>query len=432
MIHIVKPLLTKTTKPFLIYVLIVLMISIPVYYLVVDTIWKSELDEHNQIIVEKTAYEFNQLKLSDEALGKSLELWNHIQPETNIEKISAHQIKKDTAYTYEKQLPFTSEQKKERYRCLEKVVYVQNQPYLFTIQTNIEESHETMGMIAMITIFFFVVIVLGLLYLNRKLSSSVWKPFRGTLDQLKTFNLNSQSKIEFPVSDTMEFEELNQSLYKLIERNVSAYKTQKEFTENASHELQTPLAIIQNKLDLLLQDPDLTEKQYRIAEDMNKALTRSSRINKNLLLLAKIDNNQFDNSESIVFDRLLHQSIDILEEHFEQKNISLQEHISSAVQVNGNSILCEILINNLIINAIRHTSPGGSITVNLTHSFFEVSNSGTEKLNQDLLFKRFSKLSTDHNGSGLGLSIIQEICRFHHWSVDYRFGNDRHIFTVNF
>ena len=425
-----KPLLTKTTKPFLIYVLIVLMISIPVYYFVVDTIWKSELDEHNQIIVEKTAYEFNQLKLSEEELGKSLALWNHIQPETNIEKISAQQIKRDTVYTYEKHLPFISEQKKERYRCLRKVVYLQNKPYLFTIQTNIEESHETIAVIAMITIFFFVIIVLGLLYLNRKLSSSIWKPFRNTLDQLKTFNLNSQNTILFPVSYTTEFEELNQSLYKLIERNISTYKTQKEFTENASHELQTPLAIIKNKLDLLLQDQDLTEKQYKIAEDINKALTRSSRINKNLLLLAKIDNNQFDSSEIVSFDHLLQQSIDTLQEHIEQKNISVQEKIVDNVQVNGNSILTEILINNLIINAIRHTTPGGSISIQLAGSSFEVSNSGTEKLNMDLLFKRFSKLSTDNSGSGLGLSIIQEICRFHHWTISYRFENNHHIFTV--
>lgn len=427
-----KPLLTKTTKPFLIYVLIVLMISIPVYYFVVDTIWQNELDEHNQIIVEKTAYEFNQLKLSDEALEKSLELWNHIQPETDVEKISADQIKSDTAYTYEKHLPFISEQKKERYRCLKKVIYIQGKPYLFTIQTNIEESHETIAVIALITVFFFVIIVVGLLYLNRKLSASIWKPFRGTLDQLKTFNLNSQNKIAFPASDTSEFEELNQSLYKLIERNVSAYKTQKEFTENASHELQTPLAIIKNKLDLLLQDQDLTEKQYRLAEDMNRALTRSSRINKNLLLLAKIDNKQFDNTETISFDHLLDQSIAILEEHFEQKNISVQESISKDVKVNGNSILCEILINNFIINAIRHTSPGGAIAVSLTQSAFKISNSGTDGLNPDLLFKRFSKLSTDNSGSGLGLSIIQEICKFHHWKISYRFENNHHIFTVNF
>ncbi len=396
----------------------------------VDTIWKSELDEHNQIIVEKTAYEFNQLKLSDEQLVKSLTLWNHIQPETNIEKISANRIKRDSVYTNERHLPFISEHKKERYRCLEKIVYIHNQPYLFTIQTNIEESHETIAVIAMITVFFFVMIVVGLLYLNRRLSASIWKPFRNTLDRLKTFQLNSQTKIELPASDTTEFEELNQSIYKLIEHNVSVYNTQKEFTENASHELQTPLAIIKNKLDLLLQDQDLTEKQYQIVEDMNRALTRSSRINKNLLLLAKIDNNQFDNSENISFDHVLHQSIDILEEHFEQKNICVQENIASDVNVNGNSILIEIMINNLIINAIRHTLPNGFIGIKLTDSVFEISNSGTEKLNTDLLFKRFSKLSKDYNGSGLGLSIIQEICKFHHWNVSYKFENNQHFFSV--
>lgn len=419
-----KPLLSKTTKPFLIYVLIVLMISIPVYYIVVDTIWKSELDEHNQIIVEKTAYEFNQLHLSDEDLERSITLWNQIQPETNIEKISLDRVKGDTVYTNEKQL------RKAHYRCLKKVAYIQNKPYLFTIETNIEETHETIVLIAIITIFFFVIIVVGLLYLNRKLSSSIWKPFRGTLNQLKNFSLNSQKKIVFPSSDTMEFEELNQSLYKLIERNISVYKTQKEFTENASHELQTPLAIIKNKLDILMQDQDLTERQYQIAEEMNRALTRSSRINKNLLLLAKIDNSQFDNSEVILFDQLLHQSIDILQEHFEQKNISLQKQISPGICVHGNSSLTEIMINNLIINAVRHTPPGGSISVQLTDSLFEVSNSGLEKLNTNLLFKRFSKLSADNNGSGLGLSIIQEICKFHHWSVNYRFENSNHIFSI--
>ncbi|WET50169.1 HAMP domain-containing sensor histidine kinase [Chryseobacterium indologenes] len=425
-----NPLLSKTTKPFIIYVLIVLTVSIPVYYFVVDTIWQNELDEHNQIVVEKTAYEFNQLKLSDTDLEKSLELWNHIQPETSIEKISVDRIKGDKMYTTEKHLPFISEQKKERYRCLEKVIYIQGKPYLFTIQTNIEESHETIAVIAMITTFFFIMIVIGLLYLNRRLSKSIWKPFRDTLDQLKTFNLNSQNRIDFPSSDTTEFEELNQSLSKLIERNISAYKTQKEFTENASHELQTPLAIIKNKLDLLLQDQDLTEKQYRIAEDINKALTRSSRINKNLLLLAKIDNHQFDNSETILFDQMLTQSIDMLEEHFEQKNISVEKNIISDIKVNGNSSLTEIMINNLIINAIRHTSPGGSISIQLSDIVFEIANSGTQQLDETLLFKRFSKLSTDSNGSGLGLSIIQEICKFHHWTINYQFKNNHHIFSV--
>lgn len=426
-----KPLLNKTTKPFIIYVLVILTISIPVYYFVVDNIWQSELDEHNQIIVEKTAYEFNQLKLSDKQLEESLQLWNHIQPETNIEKISADQIRKDSVYINEKALLFTSENKKERYRCLKKVIYIQGHPYLFTIETNIEESHETIGIIAMITVFFFIMIVIGLLYLNRRLSASIWKPFRDTLNRLKTFNLNRQDKIKFPASDITEFEELNQALQKLIERNISVYKTQKEFTENASHELQTPLAILKNKLDLLLQDHDLTEKQYLIVEDMNKALTRSSRINKNLLLLAKIENHQFDNSEAIVLDEILYQIIAILQEHFEQKDIKLEQEIASNIRINGNSSLIEVMINNLFINAIRHTSQGGFISIRLTSSVFEISNSGDKELNADLLFKRFSKLSANNNGSGLGLSIIQEICKFHHWTIHYRFENGQHIFSIN-
>lgn len=425
-----KPLLSKTTKPFIIYVLIILVISIPVYYFVVDTIWKGELDEHNTTIAEKTAYEFNNLKLSDEELDESITLWNKIQPGTDIEKIPFNSLKKDRFFTIEKQKTFVSKPEIERYRCLKKVVYINNHPFLFTVETNIEESQETVAAIALVTVFFFVLIVIGLLFLNKKLSTSIWKPFRDTLDKLKTFNLNSQTKIEFDKTNITEFEELNQSLNKLIEQNISVFKTQKEFTENASHELQTPLAILKNKLDILLQSEDLTEKQYQITEEMNRALTRSSRINKNLLLLAKIENSQFDNSETIQFKDLLNQSMDVLQEHFEQKNISINKEISSDIKIRGNSGLIEVLVNNLLINAIRHTSPNGSISVKLTDMVFEVSNSGTEKLNTDLLFKRFSKLSADNHGSGLGLAIISEICKFHHWQINYKFENNSHVFSV--
>ena len=291
-----KPLLSKTTKPFIIYVLIILAISIPVYYFVVDTIWKGELDEHNATIAEKTAYKFNSLKLSDQELEKSLVLWNQIQPGTDIKKVLSNTVKKEVFFTVEKQKTFASQPEIERYRCLMKVIYINDKPFLFTVETNIEESQETVAAIALVTIFFFILIVVGLLFLNKRLSASVWEPFRNTLEKLKTFNLNSQTKIEFDKTETTEFEELNRSLSKLIEHNISVFKTQKEFTENASHELQTPLAILKNKLDILLQSEDLTQRQYQIAEEMNRALTRSSRINKNLFM-----NNTKNHSLDFVF-----------------------------------------------------------------------------------------------------------------------------------
>lgn len=424
-----KPLLSKTTKPFIIYVLIILVISIPAYYLVVDAIWKHELDEHNDIVARKTASQINSLKLSEEKLIETIQLWNDVQPSTNIRKLQKNDNLKDSIFIVEKPHDFLHFEEIDRFRCLSKVIYLNKKPYRFNIETNIEETQETIFFISITTVFLFVLIVGGLLFLNRRLSKSVWKPFRETLDQLKTFSLNNQTKIEFSKTDVSEFDELNQSLTKLIEHNVSVYKTQKEFTENASHELQTPLAILKNKLDILLQNQDLTEKQYQIAEEMNRALSRSSRINKNLLLLAKIDNKQFD-SETFHLNEVLNQSLEILQEHFEQKNISVKTEISDNVKVNGNIGLTEVLINNLIINAIRHTSIDGSILIRLSQSEFEVSNSGTGKLNGDLLFKRFSRFSKDNNGSGLGLAIVQEICKSQNWTIDYRFENNNHIFSV--
>jgi len=424
-----KPLLSKTTKPFIIYVLIILVISIPTYYLVVDAIWKHELDEHNDIVARKTASQINSLKLTEEKLIETIQLWNDVQPSTNIRKLEKNDNLKDSIFIVEKPHDFLHFEEIDRFRCLSKVIYLNQKPYRFNIETNIEETQETIFFISITTVFLFVLIVGGLLVLNRRLSKSVWKPFRETLDQLKTFSLNNQTKIEFSKTDVSEFDELNQSLTKLIEHNVSVYKTQKEFTENASHELQTPLAILKNKLDILLQNQDLTEKQYQIAEEMNRALSRSSRINKNLLLLAKIDNKQFD-SETFHLDEVLNQSFEILQEHFEQKNISVNTEIFDNVKVNGNIGLTEVLINNLIINAIRHTSINGSILIRLSQSEFEVSNSGTGKLNGDLLFKRFSRFSKDNNGSGLGLAIVQEICKSQNWTINYRFENNNHIFSV--
>ena len=395
----------------------------------VDAIWKHELDEHNDIVARKTASQINSLKLSEEKLIETIQLWNDVQPSTNIRKLEKNDNLKDSIFIVEKPHDFLHFEEIDRFRCLSKVIYLNKKPYRFNIETNIEETQETIFFISITTVFLFVMIVGGLLFLNRRLSKSVWKPFRETLDQLKTFSLNNQTKIEFSKTDVSEFDELNQSLTKLIEHNVSVYKTQKEFTENASHELQTPLAILKNKLDILLQNQDLTEKQYQIAEEMNRALSRSSRINKNLLLLAKIDNKQFD-SETFHLNEVLNQSLEILQEHFEQKNISVKTEISDNVKVNGNIGLTEVLINNLILNAIRHTSINGSILIRLSQSEFEVSNSGTGKLNGDLLFKRFSRFSKDNNGSGLGLAIVQEICKSQNWTIDYRFENNNHIFSV--
>lgn len=427
-----KKLLNKTLRSFALYSLIVLAASVPAYYYFVDNIWLSELDEHNEIIADRTENELNRLQLTETELTQSIALWNKIQPGTNLEKALEKTGHSDSTYTILRQNLYKANKNIDRFRGLKRLIYINKEPYSLTIETNVEETEETVAAIAVITLLFFLILVIGFLILNRQLSAKLWKPFRSTLSRLKTFNLNSQTSIEFEQSNTLEFEELNEALRKLIEQNISVYRAQKEFTENASHELQTPLAIIKNKLDLLLQKETVTDRQYQIIEEINRALTRITRINKNLLLLAKIENHQFDDNETINISQLTRQCLEQFEEHANNKNIIIQTDIAPDIIIEGNKTLIEIFLNNLVLNAIRHNLQNGTIIISLNKKELNIANSGNTELGQSAIFKRFAKVSNDSAGSGLGLAIIKQICNRHNWTINYRFENSFHYFCIRF
>ncbi|WP_461094017.1 Omp85 family outer membrane protein [Spirosoma gilvum] len=427
-----KKLLTRTLTSFTLYALVVLAASIPAYYYLVNSIWLEELDEHNTILADRSEHELNQITLSDRELTEGIALWNKIQPGTNLEKVASGVDHGDSTYTVSKRHPAVQNNELKRFRGLARIIRINGQSYRLVVETNVEESEEIVIAIAVLTFFFFLILVIGFLLLNKRLSVHVWKPFQHTLAELKRFRLSSQTEPTFEPSDTLEFEELNVALRGLIRQNISTYRSQKEFTENASHELQTPLTILKNKLDLLLQREAVSERQYQLIEEMNRMLTRVSRINQNLLLLAKIENRQFDDHQSIAISELIEQSLGQLAEPIESKNLMLSSSILPDIEIDGNKTLTELLINNLLANAIRHTLPGGRIQVKLKEQELWVANTGSQLLNARTLFHRFSKQSNDRSGSGLGLAIVYEICQSHYWSVQYHFANGYQQFTVCF
>ncbi|HRN56225.1 MAG TPA: histidine kinase dimerization/phospho-acceptor domain-containing protein, partial [Agriterribacter sp.] len=325
-----KNLLQKSLKQLTIFAFIVFALSIPSYFLLVDWIWLNELDENNYHIAERIENEFNDQNISNEKLAENIKFWNEIQPVSKIDYVQ-QPLQNDSMYTILRQNPYSTIKDIDRFRGLKTNITINGQNYTLVVETNVEETGETVGYIALVTLLFFLILVVGFWILNRRLSRKLWQPFHNTLQKLKSFQLNNQKQIQFQDTDTIEFAELNATLDKLLQHSIVIYRNQKEFTENASHELQTPLAILKNKLDILLQSDDLTERQYHIAEEMNKALIRSSRINKNLLLLAKIENSQFDSSGVIRFDILLLQSMDGLQEHFKEKDISVGTDIDPGV-----------------------------------------------------------------------------------------------------
>lgn len=426
-----KNLLQKSLSQLTVFSFVVFACSIPCYFMVVDWIWRKELDENNLLIAERIENEFNEQQISDEKLEESIRFWNEIQPVSQLE-YTDRPLSKDSLYTITRENRYpTRADVIDRFRGLRTSVKINNRNYILHVETNVEEAEETVAYLALVTLLFFLILITGFWFLNRRLAHRLWQPFQDTLRKLKSFRLGSRQQITFQPTDTTEFAELNTALDRLLQHAIAAYNNQKEFTENASHELQTPLAILKNQLDILMQSDDLTEKQYHIIEDMNKALMRSSRINKSLLLLAKIENSQFDHSELIQIDTLLRRCMDELQQYFVDKNIAVNEAFESGVKLRANSSLTEVLINNLLLNAIRHTAPGGLVSIALSGAELEVRNSGKQALDSDGLFQRFAKLSPDTSGSGLGLSIVQQIVKLHGWKLSYRFENGEHVFSIS-
>jgi signal transduction histidine kinase len=269
---------------------------------------------------------------------------------------------------------------------------------------------------------------------TRLLYKRLWRPFFLTVSQIEQFNVKNSETPRFPKTNIREFAQLNNALEKLAENSMNAYKIQKEFTENASHEMQTPLAVFRSKLDILIQQPDLTEQQLSIIQSLYDTTARMSRMNKNLLLLAKIDNLQFADVQNVNMTDIINESLLLLTEQAAGKNLHIESGIIwEACRMQTNKTLAESLVNNLITNAVRHNITNGRIVIAFDGKRLSVSNTGVNHpLDEKTLFLRFGQTTGKTKGCGLGLAIVHQICILNKWQVDYRFHQGLHNFSITF
>ncbi len=272
---------------------------------------------------------------------------------------------------------------------------------------------------------------IGVVLTMRIISRKLWLPFDKTLDGLETFSLENGNVPALPTSDVREFSRLNDSLNQLMHRSLDSYRAQKEFTENASHELQTPLAIFKSKLDILLQQQELTENQAKIIQDLYQTTARLSRLNRNLLLLAKIENAQFADSENICLNTFIEEFLPSLESIAD--GLHIIKDFQHEIKITANRPLMESMLNNLVVNAVRHNRTDGNITLSVKENALVVSNTSDElPLDATHIFNRFYRPSQNKQGNGLGLAIVKAVCDYHQWTITYAYAEGNHIFAVKF
>jgi signal transduction histidine kinase len=232
------------------------------------------------------------------------------------------------------------------------------------------------------------------------------------------------------VTSIDEFTELNKAVQLMTVKAKNDYKDLKNFTENASHELLTPIAVINSKLDTLIQTENFSPVQSKLLNDLYSAVSRLSRLNQSLLLLVKIENRLLHDQQNIDLRLLTEESIMQFEEIFSDKELDVDVNLIGKAIV-GNRYLAEILLNNLISNAIRHNYKGGKVTVNLDAERLTVKNTGDDIPLTDQVFSRFHK-SSGSEGSGLGLTISKQICENFGFGLRYFHLDGFHVFEVKF
>lgn len=418
-----KKLLNKTTNSFLAYSIVILLIAAPLFYFISQYLYIYETDEvlhfHKGAFINEIHEDFTQ---------NDIDLWNKYNHEVMI--VPDMGVKKDSIVG--KMLYDSVAKEKEPFRVLYAPVTINGKKYTYTERMNVLEMEEMFFSIALIFLFIIIMLLCGIIWISKMTAAKIWHPFYNTLNQIESFEIDKNKPPHFIPTDIDEFDRLNKSLDRLIEKNTAIYKSQREFIENAAHELQTPLALFQTKIDTLAQ-LNLDKEQSKLVSSLNTDEARLNRLNKNLLLLSKIDNESYLEKNTIILNDYIKKHLDFFTEQANAKNLSIITDFTSTLTISGNPALTEVLINNLFLNAIRHNKKDGQIIIRTLENELVFSNTGqSSALKNEKLFNRFSKSNPSSQGNGLGLAIIKKITTLNGWKINYTFNNNLHIFSVKF
>jgi signal transduction histidine kinase len=319
------------------------------------------------------------------------------------------------------------------YRRLTFTTYQNGKAYQYTIMESVMDFDDLFESTVFAMGWTFLMLLVGLGAVNYSINKYTWRNFYDTLDKIKRYSLSQYGPLQLKPSETTEFQELNTVLQNMTNKIHSDYLNLKEFTENVSHEIQTPLAIVNSKLELFMQSGNLTSTEAKLLEDMHNSVSRLARLNKSLILLTRIENREFTENENIPMHELLAEQTEQLQEIIEMHGLTVAQTIDQPVHVQMNRGLAEVLVSNLLINAIQHNQPDGIITITLDQEKLCLKNTG-EELHEpgSNLFGRFVSGNKRSDSLGIGLALVSRICSVYNMRPNYSFVDGMHVLCIYF
>ncbi len=326
------------------------------------------------------------------------------------------------------------ENEKITIRVLKATVRNKNQNFLVIVTQSYEEFEEISAKLSWGLGLYFLGFLMLLLLINFLLYRQLWKPFYEIINHLRNYQLNKSTSDIFKKEATEEFNLLSQTLHQMTERISKQFIRQKEFTENASHEIQTPIAVISAELEILLDSENLPEKEANHVQKSMDSLQKLSQLNKSLLLLTKIENNQFSETEKVNLSNLVTNLLETYQDFAQHRNIKIYQEIKPDKTLEINPLLAEILVGNLLKNAIKYNQNGGNLTCILKDNQLIISNKGDKlPFSETQLFNRFVKHPKHLESTGLGLAIVKQIAEQYGLNITYQFNETEliHTFKIN-
>ena len=335
--------------------------------------------------------------------------------------------------TYRDEMVFITEKSEtEPARVLITIFRTEDERYMeLVVYTPTIEKLDLLRAILGWIIFLYVLLLLIILSINKWVFRKNMKPLYVLLKWLDSSQLGKKNEPLENTTKITEFRKLNAATMAFAERGEKLFEQQKTFIGNASHEMQTPLAICRNRLEMLMEDETLTEHQLNELIKTHQTLENLTRMNRSLLLLCKIENGQFADTRSVCLNDILAHYLDDYKEVYAYRNITVTVTTDSSFCVEMNDSLVSVLVTNLLKNSFVHNIDGGFIYIKITANTFEISNTGEKPLDRERIFERFYQGQKKEGSTGLGLALVDSICKANHLTIDYTYVENRHIFTIS-